>query len=394
MATEVKMPNLGYTMEKGKILEWLKSVGDRVEKGDPLLRIETDKVVYDVEAPASGILQKILVQVGESVPAGFVLAFINGEQAEILQEQAAQVSAVESPGSGKDQVRASPLARKVARELAIDLAFVRGTGPEGRISRDDVLRHAEALKPSAAPPLTSITEQPPSVKELTILRSIELSGVRGVVAQRMMESLRNTAQLTQVIEADVTETEKFRRYFNRERSEDDRITFTDILVKAAALALRDHPLANATIREGRIHLIKEINIGLATATERGLVVPVIHGADEMSLGAIHRCAIELIRKARDGKLMYEDMAGGTFTISNMGSLDIILFTPILNPPESAILGVGKITPRLVVVDDEIVMRQMTYLSLTFDHRVMDGAPAALFQQATRRYLENPYLMID
>ncbi|HUV08280.1 MAG TPA: dihydrolipoamide acetyltransferase family protein [Spirochaetia bacterium] len=386
MAIEVKMPNLGYTMEKGKILEWLKPVGDHIEKGEPLLRIETDKVVYDVEAPASGIIQRILVREGESVPVGFVVAVINGEPAGAPLEQAAKAVGGETPG--RDQVRASPLAKKVARELGIDLAQVRGSGTEGRISREDVLRHAQDTgKPSAEP------ESPPAPGEPTIVRSIELSGLRGAVAQRMMDSLQSTAQITQVMEADVTEAETFRRHFNKGRNEADHISFTDILIKAAALALRDHPLANATIREGHIHLLKEINIGLAIATERGLVVPVIRGVDGMSLTAIHHRASELIRKAREAKLMYEDMAGGTFTISNMGGLDITVFTPILNPPESAILGVGKTTARPVVVDGEIVARQMTYLSLTFDHRIMDGAPAALFQQAIRRCLENPYLMV-
>lgn len=394
MATEVKMPNLGYTMEKGKILEWLKTVGDRVEKGEPLLKIETDKVVYEVESPVSGILQKTLVTSGEEIPVGVVVAIINGKPAETLLAQTQGVPAEAPCPNAKEKVPTSPLAKKLAKELGIDLARVKGSGPAGRISREDVLRFAESLQSSqireeGGPPMA-----PPGPKIPDAAESIELSGVRGVIARRMMESLKTTAQLTQVMEADVTDAEAFRKRFNQNREEAEQVSFTDLLIKATALALKVHPLLNATLREGKIHLLKEINIGLATDTPRGLMVPVIHGADRLGLSAIHRRATELIRKAREAKLMPGDLAGGTFTITNMGSLDITVFTPILNPPESAILGVGKIVARPAVVEGEIAIRQLTYLSLTFDHRVVDGAPAALFQKTIRRYLESPYLMVD
>jgi pyruvate dehydrogenase E2 component (dihydrolipoamide acetyltransferase) len=471
MATEIRLPQFGMGMQEGKLLRWFKHEGEHVEEGEPLCEVEAEKAVVEVPSPQSGLLTRIIVEVERTVPVLEVLALIepSGELSAARPSDAAMPAAEGVPRAGLEQrsassaptgarthgVQVTPLARRVAKEHGVDLNEVRGTGPGGRITDQDVRRTiAGRLAPSSdaarvgeviaasdtahargaaqveprarrlasqhgidlsriagSGPAGRITEDdvrrligragdgaratvsaaaaPAKQDRITAQphgsRVIPLSGMRGAIARRMLQSLQTSAQLTLVSEADVTELVKQREALTRPID----ISYTDLLIKAAALALRKHPRLNATVTGEEIHLLADINIGVAVALDDGLVVPVVRNADGKPLTAIAHEVAEFVQRARSGKLTMAEITGGTFTVTNLGSFGIDSFTPILNPPEAAILGVGRIVERLSRRDSDLVWRQTMVLSLTVDHRAVDGAPAAAFLQTLRECLERP-----
>ena len=284
------------------------------------------------------------------------------------------------------RLKASPLARRLAKEHGLDLGSIMGSGPDGRIVRDDVLQ-ASAAAPST--PSVIETATPQQATEV-----IPMSGIREIIAERMTVSLQTTASVTLHTEVDATAFVELRGMLNDKlQAREVSLTYTDLLVKVVANALGEHPRINATLTDEGIHLLSEINIGVAVALEDGLVVPVVQNADKERLSEISTQVRDFAERARSNQLTPGELQGGTFTITNLGNFGIDAFTPIINPPESAILGVGRIVKKPVVHNDEIAIRSMLTLSLTFDHRVIDGAPAAQFLQTIAGYIQDPYLLL-
>ena len=403
MAAEVRMPQLGLTMEEGTIEKWIKQVGDKVAIGDVLVEITTDKLSSEIESEFEGVLLKIVAQEGEDIPVKGLMAII-GEEGEKLDAPAAKVEKAEekveeAPKASAPQaavvsaggrVKASPLAKKIAAELGVDLTTVAGSGPNGRIVQKDVLSAevkpavvAQTVKENVKPvaPVTVSAVSGDIVKPLTNMRK--------VIAKRMQQSKTTAPHVTLTTEVNVDKTIALRSKLNAKNT-DVRFSYTDILVKMAATALRNYPKINASITDDSIILHDKVNVGVAVALDDGLIVPVVKDADRKGLKAITKEAKDLINKARTNALSPDEMSGATFTISNLGSYDIDGFTPIINLPEAAILGVGRIVKKAVVnANDEIVPASMMVLSLSFDHRVVDGAQAAEFLKAIKGYLEDP-----
>jgi pyruvate dehydrogenase E2 component (dihydrolipoamide acetyltransferase) len=395
-------------MEAGTIVRWLKSEGDKVEKGEPLFELDTDKVTQEVEAEASGVLLKIVVPEGE-VPVGTAIAYV-GEQGEAVPEgtgtqpvveeapeeqvpaQAEQAAEVPEPepaqvaaGGNGGRIKASPLARRIARERGIDLSALSGTGPEGRIVAEDVERAA------VAPALSKPAPAPAPVAARGEVERVELTSLRKTIARRLTEAW--TVPAFQIsMSADMTKSQELRALL-LERYPDERPTVTDVLTKVCAIALMRHREVNATFAEDAIALHPAANVGLAVATDRGLVVPVIAAADSRTVAEIAAARADLVGRAREGRLTAEDLDGGTFTISNLGMYGVEQFIAVLNPPQAAILAVGAIEERPVVRDGEIVARPMMTLTLTCDHRTIDGAVAADFLRTVKDFLEEPGLTL-
>ena len=408
MASEVILPRLGQGMEAGTIVRWLKSEGDKVEKGEPLFELDTDKVTQEVEAEASGVLLKIVVPEGE-VPVGTAIAYVGekgetvpegtGVQSEVEEappeqvpapaEQAAEVPEPEpaqvAAGGNGGRIKASPLARRIARERGIDLSALSGTGPEGRIVAEDVERAAVAPAPSKAPPAAAPVAARGEVER------VELTSLRKTIARRLTEAW--TVPAFQIsMSADMTKSQELRALL-LERYPDERPTVTDVLTKVCAIALMRHREVNATFAEDAIALHPAANVGLAVATDRGLVVPVITAADSRTVAEIAAARADLVGRAREGRLTAEDLDGGTFTISNLGMYGVEQFIAVLNPPQAAILAVGAIEERPVARDGEVVIRPLMTLTLTCDHRTIDGAVAADFLRTVKDFLEEPGLTL-
>jgi pyruvate dehydrogenase E2 component (dihydrolipoamide acetyltransferase) len=400
VATEVILPRLGQGMESGTIVRWLKSEGEPVEKGEPLFELDTDKVTQEVEAEAAGVLLKIAVPEGE-VPVGQTVAFIGAEgedvpevaaaappqeeikpvEAEPAPAQEAQQEAVVASGNGR--VKASPLARRIARERGVELSGIRGTGPDGRIVAEDVER-AEAgapAAPAAAPALVPAGE----------VERVPLSNVRKTIARRLTEAWQIPVFQLQA-SADMTRVNALVARL-RERDPDVRITVTDVLTKVCAQALMRHREVNAEFTEEAILLHPSANVGLAVAAPQGLVVPVIRSAERLSLTEIAGVRADLVGRARESKLRADDLEGGTFTISNLGMYAVESFTAVLNPPQAAIVAVGATEERVVAIGGETAVRPTVTLTCTFDHRAVDGAPAAAFLQTLKESLEDPGLAL-
>jgi pyruvate dehydrogenase complex dihydrolipoamide acetyltransferase long form len=429
MAITFGMPSLGHTMEKGKIVEWLKREGDPIGKGEPLVVIETDKVITEVESPAEGVVLRIVAQPDDERPIGALLAVL-GAQGEQISEAALQqmlgpavgpapaapapaptpapvgasrAAATTHDGSG-ERLKISPIARKLADELGLDASTIQGTGPGGRITKDDVLRVAESA-PAAAPAAPAgaavpvvTTAAPPATTppalargRLSVSHTIPLRGMRGRVAERMFQSWNTIPRVTEVMQVDMSATVAFREAMlgQWEQQYGLRISLNDMLTRAVALALRRHPRLNATLENHEVCLHDSINLGIAVNLDEGLIVPVLWNADQKDLGQIARTTHDLAEKARTGRLQLDELSDGTFTITNLGTTGIELFTPIINPPQVAILGVGMVQRRPIVVGDALAIRPSVYLSLVFDHRAVDGVPAANFLQEVKRLLEKP-----
>jgi pyruvate dehydrogenase E2 component (dihydrolipoamide acetyltransferase) len=394
-------------MEAGTIVRWLVAEGDEVKKGQPLFELDTDKVTQEVEAEASGVLLKIVVPEGE-VPVGTAIAYVGEagesvpegtgtqpveevaprEQVPVPTESAAaavpEPATVATAGNG-GRIKASPLARRIARERGIDQAAQSGTGPEGRIVAEDVERAAVAPASAKAAPAAA-----PAAAQGEVER-VELTSLRKTIARRLTEAW--TVPAFQIsMSADMTKSQELRALL-LERYPDERPTVTDVLTKVCAIALMRHREVNATFAEDAIELHPAANVGLAVATERGLVVPVITAAGSRTVAEIAAVRADLVGRARDGKLTTGDLEGGTFTISNLGMYGVEHFIAVLNPPQAAILAVGAIEERPVARNGQIVARPMMTMTLTCDHRTIDGAVASDFLRTVKDFLEEPGLTL-
>jgi pyruvate dehydrogenase E2 component (dihydrolipoyllysine-residue acetyltransferase) len=393
MANEIKLPRLGQGMEAGTITRWLKSEGDSVEKGEPLFEVDTDKVTQEVEADFGGVLLKITVPSGEA-PVGQTIAWI-GEAGETIKEAPkaeakpepekvsdAKVSdtPIEVPAavsSNGGRVKASPLARRIAREKGIDLHALRGTGPEGRIIAEDVEKAQVAPAPAAVP--------------AGEIESIPLTSIRKTIARRLTAAWQAPVfQLT--VSADMTRANELVAR-SRELNPDVRVTVTDLLVKVSAQALMRHRNVNVQYTEDALLRFPSANIGIAVAAPQGLVVPVVHSAERLSLAEVGAARGDVVGRARDNKLTAPDLENGTFTISNLGMFGVEQFVAVLNPPQAAILAVGATIDTPVARDGDVVVRPMMTLTLTVDHRAVDGADGADFLRTLKQFVEDPALAL-
>jgi pyruvate dehydrogenase E2 component (dihydrolipoamide acetyltransferase) len=406
------MPQLGLTMEKGTILQWIRAEGEPVTKGQPVVLIQTEKVEYEVEAPAAGMLLKVVAKEGEELPVGGLMGILGqpGEDVSALvsaapsppgrvpgaptteggelstqrvPESRAEAAGPVSAAAGVPPVRAagerikiSPVAKKLAQEHGIDIATLSGTGPEGRIVREDVER---AMAAGGAAPTTAAPEV------------IPLSGIRKVIFDRMGQSWREAAQVTLFADADMTEVVRLRQAQGAEweRRFGIKPSYSDLIHMAVARALREAPRINCRLDGQGVRIRKEVNLAFAVDLGEGLVAAVIKNADKKSLGDLAKEARDLAERARSGRLAPDDVADGTFTVTNLGGLGVESFTPLINPPQAGILGIGRIMEKPVVLGEAIHVRSMMALSLVFDHRLIDGAPAAKFLAKVKELLEQP-----
>jgi len=442
VASKIIMPKLGMAMTEGIVAKWNKRDGERVNKDEEIAVVMSKKITYKLKAPESGVL-RIIVREKETRPINAILAFITatGEPIPAVEDvvPAAAAAAVTNaapapaapPPAKPGFVLASPAARRLTKEKGIDLAQVKGTGPNGMVTEIDVTRFIEEIAQAAVPPevlATSaarklaeqfglklaeipgtgiggrITEQDvlvfeaqaksPAAAEPTEVAKPEarvtpFAGMRQAIAEHMVESLHSMAQLTMMMEVDVTELVKLREQVKAEFD----VTYTDLVVKAVAKALKRHPMLNATLIGDEVHQLDSIHIGVAVALQDGLIVPVVRDADKRTVQEIGREVRRLAQGARDGSLSVDEVTGSTFTITNLGTYGIDGFTPIINSPEAAIMGVGRIVERVVVHDDQIARRKMMVLSLTIDHRLIDGATGAEFMRSLKEMIENPYRLL-
>ena len=459
MAINVTMPKLGLTMETGKIIEWKTAEGGEVTQGEILLIVETEKITYEVESPGTGLLHIVVPQEGE-VPVADLIGLIAADQAEydkVAKEGApaaapaaaaaqapAAPSAAAQPAAGGtpaapvrspgERIKASPLAKRLAKEKGLDISLIPGSGPEGRITEKDILAF-EAAAPAAARitpvakkmaeelgldvsriqgsgPAGKITKEdveqylakqkaaPAEKKEAAAAagegeKLVKLTGMRKVIARKMLQSCTGAAMAYMTYAVDATAIQNFRKKLlpTAEKKHGVRVTITDFMLKITAMAIRQHPVINTRWTDAGILYIEDINVGMAMAVKGGLVVPVIKNTDKKSIIEIAKDRVDLIDKGRNGKLGPDAMSGGTFTLSAMGMFGTDLFTAIINQPENAILGVGAIADKPVVVDKQIVVRPMVNLSLTYDHRTIDGAEAGRFMQTLKNFMEDPMMTL-
>jgi pyruvate dehydrogenase E2 component (dihydrolipoamide acetyltransferase) len=442
MAAKIIMPKLGMAMTEGVVAKWNKHDGDTVAPDEDVAVVMSKKITYQLKAPEAGVL-RIVAREKETKAVGAVLAFVTapGEavpevDAEAVAPAAAPAvtaaaptptAAPTAPSPAKTGfVPASPAARRVAKEKNVDLAQVTGTGADGMVTEADVLRFIEQPATAAAAPIEVLATS--AAKKLAQERGVNLAEVRGTgsggriteqdvlnfvearagaaapvptariipfagmrqsIADHMVESLQTTAQVTLTMEVDATELVKLRAQLKA----DFDLTFTDLIVKAVAKTLKQHPLLNATLIGSEIHLLEAIHVGIAVALPDGLIVPVLRDADKRTVQEIAQEARRLAQGARDGTLSVDEVTGGTFTVTNLGASGIDAFTPIINAPEVAILGVGRIADKPVFQGDVVVKRSLMVLSLTIDHRIVDGAPGADFLKSLKELLEMPYRLL-
>ncbi|MCX7993333.1 MAG: 2-oxo acid dehydrogenase subunit E2 [Fimbriimonadales bacterium] len=412
------MPKMGDAMEEGTLVRWLKQEGDAVNEGEPIAEIATDKATVEIEAPGSGVLKGISVQEGAIVPVNTPLAYILQEGESLPSQTNGKATAAapapapaETPApaatappapaptpapttrDGEERILASPLARKIAAEHGIDLKQIRGTGPKGRIVERDVLAYIEAQK-AAAPVIAPVPVAVPAPAPIAAEERVEsLNRLRQITAQRTTEAHQTIPHFYLTMEIDMENVLTLRAQLNQ-LDESLRMSVNDLIVKACAVALEKHPVVNARYQNGQLVHPDGIHIGIAVAVEQGLLVAVLKHCEGKSLRRIAQESQTLIQKARDGKLLPDEMTGNTFTVSNLGMFGIEQFTAIINPPASAILAVGA-TKRVPVVNDDgsITPRQRMKVTMSCDHRVIDGAVGAQFLQTLKQVLENPFLMV-
>ncbi|MEM1500300.1 dihydrolipoamide acetyltransferase family protein [Bacillus velezensis] len=392
MAVKVVMPKLGMAMKKGEVSVWNKKVGDPVEKGESIASINSEKIEMEIEAPESGTLLHIKVKEGEGVPPGTPICYI-GENGEEVREKEApapenagkpqsepeHIPAPKAVQKRKHRVKISPVARKMAEKAGLKVDTLNGTGPGGRIVKADVIK---AMKTESEPQSSDQTAQP---------EGKPASAMRKVIADRMHKSLQNSAQLTLTMKADITELVKWQQQLadSAKKRSGVKLTVTHFVSRAAVLALKQHPELNSSYQEERIITYPYVHLGMAVSLENGLVVPVIRDAEKLSFLELADHISTSARRAREGNASGDDLHGSTFSITNLGGYGIEHFTPILNPPEAGILGVGASYETPAFKGDELVKSTMLPLSLTFDHRVCDGAPAADFLKTVKALLEEP-----
>lgn len=407
--TKVIMPKMGDGMEEGTLLEWLKKDGEKVRSGEVIGNIQTDKATLELESPGSGILTGFLIQPGETVPVGVPIAAIlkagetlasdwataspageadHAEEAPAEIQQAAPAAQTESSApksSGSDRVKASPLARKIAAELGVDLATLTGTGPGGRIVEKDV----RSGKPSGSQ--TSAPVSAPAAAQGDT--KVPLNRLRQIIAQRTTQSKQQVPHFYVTVEVDIEAINALREQFEAEES--GKVSINDFVIKACARALADMPEANASFGEKDVIRYGQINIGVAAAVEDGLLVPTIKNVERLSLREIGEQSRSLVKKARDGKLLPDEMQGSTFSVSNMGMLNVDNFIAIINQPNAAIVAIAS-AKKVVVAneDEELEVRTRMNITGSFDHRVLDGALGAKFMNIVRDYLQNPTRLLS
>ena len=442
MAKVVVMPKMGLTMTEGTVSKWLKKIGDEIKEGEPFFEAETDKLTNTIEATASGVVRHFFVEEGTTVPvlekvaiiadAGEDISALLGDAAPAAAPEATAAPAAAAPAAPVrapgERIVAAPAAKKLAKELGIDLALVPGTGPNGRITLDDV----KNWKPAPAAPaveeepkkkasplaaavakdlgidlekvqakdrvlaedilhfLESTREKAEEKEEAPREELVPMNGMRKAIARNMLNSVQTSPTVTMNLSVDMTAMKAYREQL---KSQEIKVSYTDLLVKFVSKALLEYPLVNCSVEDNKIRYKHYVNMGVAVALDNGLLVPNIPDADKKSLTEISAEVKELAKQAREGGLPMDRLKGGTFTITNLGMYGVESFTPIINQPEVAILGVTTIEDRAVVRGGEIVIRPMMTLSLTVDHRVIDGSVGASFLQRVKNLLENPALML-
>ena len=416
MAFEVLMPQLGLTMEEGTVSQWIKHEGDEVKTGDVIVEITTDKLTNEVTSEHDGVMLKIVAQEGEDIPVKGLLAYI-GQPGESVGDgapaaaapaaPAAEVAPAAAPAAAPApvaaangaRIRISPLARKTAAKMGVDYSGIAGTGPSGRIVLKDILAAAEAQKNAPAPAAAPAAAPAPAAKPaapkagLDLMEGdtvVKLSGMRKVVAERMLASHTEIPPVTQNIKVDVTELMKFRKTLLAMTGK--KYSVNDLVLKALAVCLRNHPEILVSFDEANHQIIQRahVNIGMAVALDSGLITPVIRDADKMGLDTLAATAKDLATRAKENKLKPEEYKGNTITVSNLGMFGIETFTPIINQPDSVIVGVCAIEDELALDDEgKVVKKQVMRLSVTLDHRTLDGAVVAKFQMDLRDLLQNP-----
>ena len=380
MAIQFRLAALGHTMEKGRVVEWLVPEGGRLKEGEPLLTVETDKAAVDVDAPIDGGLLRIVGKVDQEYPVGATLAWIGEEGEEVPDEPEAPVA---EPEAAAPEHRGTPVARRLAERHGIDADALAGTGPAGRVTKADVQRAIEGGQ--QAEPADHDASADEGVER------IALTGIRRIAAERLAANWNQTPQVTEGIEVDFSACLRARAERKAEWGAAHGVepTINDIVLKAAAEALKAHPRLNAAYVAGAVLQYRDINLGVAVDVEDGLIVPVVHGADRLSIGEIAHAVSGLAERAGKGALGLEELEGGTFTVTNLGAFGVDWFTPVLNPPQCAILGVGRVRRAPVVEGDEVVVRDLATLVLSFDHRVVDGVPCARYLAHLKALIENP-----
>ena len=386
MATTIVMPQLSSTMEKGTIVQWLKQVGDEVSEGEAIMEITTDKVDIEVESPDSGVLLKYLVEIGDEVPIKEPIAIL-GEAGEDVGDVSAipesapredaekeTVAAAEKPAPSGGKIFASPRARRLAKESGINLADVKGTGPRGRIVSQDVRKYVKTGKPPVAKAKPALAPGQ-VVKQTSIQRT---------VAERMTMSYQTAPHIEILMDVNCENMIALR---NLLKAQGAKISYNDILAKYTAVVLREFPMFNAMLEDDGIHLLDDVNIGIAAAVGDELVVPVVKNVDKKDIKEVAADSARVIAAAREKKLALDDITGGTLTITNLGMFGVRSFKAIINPPQVAILAVGMIEPRAVVVPGQIIAQQMMTLNLSIDHRVVNGAQGGEFLARLKELLE-------
>lgn len=409
MAVEVRMPQLGLTMEEGTIDQWLKQEGDVVKVGDPIVQIQTDKLTSELESETDGVLLKIVAPEGEDIPVKGLLAYIGeaGETVGIVDEVASTVEEITPileevkmvevadslPTHTGGRIKISPLAKKTAKKLGVTFTDLQGSGPGGRIIQQDILKKAEE----------PIVEAPVQVSPLPSVKSanlelmdgdtvVKLTGMRKTIAERMFKSHNEIPAVTQDVKIDVTKLMEFRKQLNENR--ETKLSVNDFILKAVAKALKKNRNILVSLDGDKIIKRAHINLGMAVSLEEGLIVPVIKDADKMGIEELSQSAKDLAVRAREGKMTMDDYSGSTFTISNLGMYGVTSFTPIINQPDAAILGVNSIQSELDMDDEgNVFKKQVLTISLTFDHRLLDGSDAAVFQVEIKKLLEDPINII-
>ncbi|HEU4435132.1 MAG TPA: pyruvate dehydrogenase complex dihydrolipoamide acetyltransferase [Pyrinomonadaceae bacterium] len=423
MASKVIMPKLSPTMEEGQIARWLKKEGDKVSMGEPLAEIDTDKATMEMQALANGVLRKILINEGESAPLGQLIAVIgepNEDIASVLSEAAAPEKKAAAPapkppaesapkpaeepppppapapaaangqpsrGTDSGRIIVSPLAARMAADSGLDLRSIQGSGPNGRIIKRDI--EAALTKPKAAP---APSFQAAAVATASAYRDEPATQIRQTIAKRLVASIGPVPHFFLTVDIEMDRAAEMRESI-KALDPDLKISINDIIIKCTAAALMQHQQVNASFQDKFIRYYEHADIGVAVAIEDGLITPVIRSADQKSLSQIAGEVRELAERARNKKLMPDEYTGATFSISNLGMFGIDEFTAVINPPEGAILAVGAMTPKPVVRDNQVVVKQMMRVTMSCDHRVIDGATGAKFLQTFKKILENPLYLV-
>ena len=392
---KVAMPRLDPGMQSGKIVEWLKKEGDHVEKDVPIVRIEGEKTTFEVNSPGAGVVRKLLFEPGADIQVGQTIALV-GEPNEPLPIEA-EVQAAPEPIVVKEataappavarvaEPSASPVARKMAREAGIDISKIKGSGPGGRIVREDIQKAIEQMTTQSVAVAVSAQE----ARAVPVARVIKLAGKRKATAERLSYGFHTTVPVTITMEARMEAVLERRKQFHSQAGEE--ISITAYVVKAAAKALEDHQMINSSLEGDELRVYSDINVAVAINTPDGLVAPVIPQTNRKSVSEISRGIRDLTERAIQNKLTVSDLTGGTFTVTNLGGYGVELFAPVINPPQCAILGFGRTSERPVVIEKQVRVASVTTLSLVFDHRIVDGVPAAQYLQRVKELLEDTEL---